>query len=107
MNKSAIRRFALELRREVNLTAHDPFDPLALAELYGVEVVRLSEIDCSVAALKHFQVTRPERFSGALVPLSDGGTVIIENDSHEPERRVSTASHEVPTSPLNTRSQRP
>lgn len=95
MNKAALKRLALELRREVDLTAHEPFDPLVLAELYGVEVVRLSEIECSPEALRHFQVDRPERFSGALVPLPGGGTVIIENDFHEPERRVSTASHEV------------
>lgn len=95
MNKSVLKRLALELRQEVDLTAYDRFDPLMLAELYGVEVIRLSEIECSPAALRHFQVTRPERFSGALVPQSDGSTVIIENDSHEPERRASTASHEV------------
>ena len=95
MNKAALGRLALELRREVNLTAHEPFNPLVLAELYGVEVVRLSEIECSPEALKHFQIDRPDRFSGALVPLPGGGTIIIENDSHEPERRTSTASHEV------------
>ena len=95
MNKAALKRLALELRQEVDLTAHDPFDPLRLAALYGVEVVRLSEIDCSPKVLRHFQVDRPERFSGALVPLPDGSTVIIENDAHAPERRVSTASHEV------------
>lgn len=95
MNKAALRRLALELRREVDLTAHDMFDPIILATLYGVEVIRLSEIACSPKALKHFQIDRPDRFSGALVPLGDGSTVIIENDSHEPERRASTASHEV------------
>lgn len=95
MNKAALKRLALELRREVDLTAHDPFDPLVLAELYGVDVIRLSEIDCSPEALEHFQIDRSERFSGALVPLPDGSTVIIENDSHVPERRVSTASHEM------------
>lgn len=95
MNKAALKRLALELRREVDLTAHDLFDPLILAKLYGVEVVRLSEIACSPEALRHFQIVRPERFSGALVPLPDGSTVIIENDCHEQERRASTASHEV------------
>jgi hypothetical protein len=69
--------------------------PAALAELYGVSVLRLSELECSPAVLDHFLVARPQVFSGALIPLSDGGTVILENDWHAPERRVSTASHEM------------
>lgn len=95
MNKAALKRLALELRQELDLTPHDPFDPHQLAKLYGVDVIRLSEIDCSSVALRYFQIDRPELFSGALVPLPDGGTVIIENDSHTPERRLSTSSHEV------------
>lgn len=95
MNKSALKRLALELREEVNLTAHEPFDPLELARLYGIDVWCLSELDCSAEALAHFQIDRPDVFSGALVPLSDGSTVIVENDRHIPERRVSTASHEL------------
>jgi Zn-dependent peptidase ImmA (M78 family) len=95
VNKAALKRLAIELRWEVGLSAYEPFNPLVLAELYGVDVFRLSEIDCSPKALAYFQIERPELFSGALVPLPDGSTVIIENDSHEPERRVSTATHEV------------
>lgn len=95
MNKSALRRLALEVREEVDLTPQDPFDPFELAKLYGVDVVRLSDVECSRAALEHFQITRPEVFSGALVPFSDGSTVIVENDAHSWERRVSTASHEM------------
>ena len=95
MNKAALKRLALELRDEVGLTPHEPFDPLELAKLYGIEVVRLSEIECSPAAIHHFKVKRPDVFSGALIPLSDGSTVIVENDWHSLERRVSTASHEM------------
>lgn len=40
MNKASLKRLALELWREVGLTAHDLFDPLILAALYRVEVVR-------------------------------------------------------------------
>lgn len=95
MNKSQLRRLAVELRREVGLDSYERFDPLALADLYGVPVLRLSELECSAAALEHFQVDRPDVFSGALIPLSDGSTVIVENDSHVPERRMSTAGHEM------------
>ncbi len=95
MNKAALKRLALELRQEIDLTAHDPFNPLELADLYGVDVVRLSDIDGCPEALEYFRVQRPDKFSGALVPMPGGGTVILENDYHEPERRISTASHEV------------
>jgi Zn-dependent peptidase ImmA (M78 family) len=95
VNKAQLKRLALELRAEVGLSPHELFDPHILAELYGVEVIRLSDLDCSSEVLDHFQIRRPEVFSGALVPLSDGSTVIIENDRHPLERRVSTASHEI------------
>jgi len=95
VNKSQLRRLALELRQELALSPHDRFDPLALAALYGVEVLQLSELACSEEVLYHFQRLRPEVLSGALIPLSDGSTIIVENDSHARERRVSTASHEM------------
>lgn len=95
MNKSALKRLAVELRTEVGCGPHDRFDPYRLADLYGVAVHRLSDLDCSDAALTHFRVTRSDVFSGALVPLVTGGAVIIENDAHSPERRRSTASHEM------------
>jgi len=95
VNKSELRRLALTLREELALTAYDQFDPLVLAELYGVQVLRLSELECSQDAREHFQIVRPQVFSGALISLTDGGTVIVENDGHAPERRISTASHEM------------
>lgn len=95
MNKSALRRLALELRQELALTAYDRFDPVVLAELYGVQVLRLYELECSPEVFDHFQIVRPQVFSDALIPLTDGGTVIVENDGHAPERRISTASHEM------------
>ncbi|MFC7024786.1 ImmA/IrrE family metallo-endopeptidase [Promicromonospora thailandica] len=45
--------------------------------------------------MEHFAVSRPDVFSGALVPCVDGSVFIVENDLHAPERRVSTASHEI------------
>lgn len=94
MNKSALKRLAVELRTEAGFGPHDQFDPYHLAELYGVDVHQLSDLECSGAALAHFHVSRPEVFSGALVPLASGGAVIIENDFHSTQRRRSTASHE-------------
>ncbi|MCD4527228.1 ImmA/IrrE family metallo-endopeptidase [Nocardioides sp. cx-173] len=95
MNKSQLKRLAAELRREVDVSPHERFDPYELAELYGIDVIPLSELACDADAMHHFTVDRPEVFSGALIPCSDGSTVIVENDTHLPERRVSTASHEI------------
>lgn len=95
MNKTQLRNLALELRTEVDLTAHERFDPYELATLYGIDVISLSEVACTPDAMNHFTIERPEAFSGALIPCTDGSTVIVENDSHIPERRVSTASHEI------------
>lgn len=95
MKKANLKSLALELRSELDLTAHERFDPYELAELYGVDVIPLSEIDCTAASLRHFTVARPGEFSGALIPCSDGSTIIVENDSHTDERRASTASHEM------------
>jgi Zn-dependent peptidase ImmA (M78 family) len=95
VNKASLKRLAVEVRREIGLSPHDRFDPLQLAEAYGIDVFPLSELECAPEVLAHFQNVRTSVFSGALVPLSDGSTVIVENDMHALERRVSTASHEM------------
>jgi len=92
--KAEAKRLALELRAEIGITAQDPFDPWALAELYGIDVYQLGDSDCPAEALRHFTIERPEVFSGALVPL-ETGAVIIENDAHQPVRRRSTTCHEM------------
>lgn len=92
--KAEARRLALELREEVGATANARFDPYALAELYGVDVVRLSDLDCSEAAYHHFSVVRSDSFSGAVLPVGTA-VVMLENDSHVAVRRRSTASHEM------------
>lgn len=94
MNKAALKRLAVELREEIDVSPFDAFDPYALADLYGIDVIRLSELDCSDAARQHFHVTNAHVFSGALVPLGHGA-VILENDAHAPVRRRSTAAHEM------------
>ncbi|MFI6076548.1 ImmA/IrrE family metallo-endopeptidase [Actinoplanes sp. NPDC051343] len=94
MNKAALKRLAIELRAELGLGTHEPFDPFELAELYGVDVYPLSTLGCAPRVLEHFQVNRLEVFSGALVPVGTGA-VIIENDAHPVVRRRSTGGHEM------------
>lgn len=92
--KTHAKKLAIELRQEIDLDAHQPFAPYQLAELYGIQVVTLSELDCSDAAHQHFGVAQREVFSGALIP-NGTGAVMLENDAHPLVRRRSTASHEL------------
>lgn len=92
--KAEAKRLSLELRDELGMDAHCPFDPYALAALYGIEVINLSDLECDPKAKTHF--SEPDRavFSGALIPIGSR-TVILENDTHPRVRRRSTVSHEM------------
>lgn len=71
----------------------DALDPWDLAELHGVEVIDITSTP-RTDALVHFTASRPEAFSGAVLP--DGnGAVIIENGSHAQTRRIATVTHEL------------
>ena len=93
-NKAACKRLAAEVRAEIGLQPMDALDPWKLAEVYGVEVIRLSALPVSSEIREHLTVARQDLFSGALVPLGNGA-VIVENDSHPPARRRSTMGHEL------------
>lgn len=86
------KRLAIELRAEVGVNPYDRFDPYVLADLYGIAVQRLSDVETS--AKERFLVSRPEVFSGALIRVGTG-CVILENDAHTAERRRATLCHEL------------
>ncbi|MFF1253789.1 ImmA/IrrE family metallo-endopeptidase [Pseudarthrobacter sp. NPDC058329] len=74
------------------MTQKGAFDPYRLAELYGVTIVRMSELD--LAAKSHFLDQHQAVFSGALIPVGTGA-VILENDAHSSARSRMTLSHEL------------
>lgn len=90
--KKEARELALEVRAELGMDHNGPLDPRRLADLYGVTIIRLSELE--VSAKQHFQGTGSSSFSGALIPVGTGA-VILENDSHHPTRSRMTISHEL------------
>lgn len=92
--KAAAKRLSLELRAEVGLNATDPFDPYQMAELYGIQVHRLSELECSEEARNHFMNVNPKGLSGALIPIGSQ-LAILDHDGHSVARRRATLSHEV------------
>lgn len=94
INKAACKRLAAELRAEIGLAPMEALNPWALAELYGVPVIALSDLPVDSVVLQHFTVDRREVFSGALIPVGRGA-VIVENDSHPDARRRSTLGHEI------------
>lgn len=90
--KTEAKAFALELRSEIGLGLHVPFDPYALAAEYGIKVVSLSELACD--ARDRFLKRDGSTLSGALIP--DGTSVIIlDNDAQLLARRRNTMSHEL------------
>lgn len=93
-SKAACKRLAAEVRAEIGLLPMDALDPWKLAEVYGVQVIRLSALPVRSEIREHLTVARQDLFSGALVPLGNGA-VIVENDSHPPARRRSTMGHEL------------
>lgn len=92
--KAAAKRLALELREEVGLKATDQFDPYQMAELYGIQVHRLSELDCSEEARRHFMGSNSGVLSGALIPIGSK-LAILDHDGHSVARRRATLSHEI------------
>ncbi|WP_238006119.1 ImmA/IrrE family metallo-endopeptidase [Dactylosporangium sp. AC04546] len=93
-----LRRFAVEIRRaDLGLDEYEPFCPYRLAEEHGVDVYALDELPesgCSQQAVDHFTSIRPDVWSAALVPVGTG-RFIVENATHNPQRRRSNVSHEM------------
>jgi hypothetical protein len=90
--KTEAKALAVELRAEIGVDAHAPFDPYALAAEYGIRVVTLGELDHPAVA--HFYRADGSPLSGALIPL-DHGVVILDNDAQPAPRRRTTMCHEL------------
>ena len=69
--KTEAKSLALELRAEIGLDAHAPFDPYTFASEYGIPVVQLSDLDGG--ARDHFLRADGSALSGALIPNGSGG----------------------------------
>jgi hypothetical protein len=92
--KKEAKSLALKAREELKIEAFAPFDPYALAELYGIEAHDLSAPDLPAAAVQHFTTLRTEVFSASLVSVGTG-CIVIENHVHDSFRRRSTMAHEM------------
>lgn len=92
--KAHAGRLALAVRDELNLATCDPLDPYALAELYGIPVLDLSDPAMPRDAVRHFTGPAADSFSGALVAIGSL-RAIVENHVHGIRRRRATIAHEM------------
>nr|WP_300144509.1 ImmA/IrrE family metallo-endopeptidase [Propionicimonas sp.] len=90
--KTQAKQLALDLRGEIGLNAHQPFDPYRFASAYGIPVIQLSTLEG--AARDHFLRADDSPLSGALIPVGTG-VVILENDAQPLTRRRTTMCHEL------------
>lgn len=90
-----MKQEASEIRRGLGLRDDQPIDPYALAEDWGLPVYNLTTLSAdSPAAASHFSTHGSKQWSAALVPCGRQ-RLIVENDSHQVERRRSSICHEM------------
>ncbi|MFD5648974.1 ImmA/IrrE family metallo-endopeptidase [Streptomyces sp. NPDC127039] len=95
--KKALQQLALDVRAEIGVGVHDRLDLQHLTEEYMIPVYSVEQLGsdgCSVEALEHFSLRRPEAWSAALVPVGTA-RFIVENSSHTMQRRRSNVAHEM------------
>jgi Zn-dependent peptidase ImmA (M78 family) len=95
--KEEAKRLALEIRQELGLDPFARLDPHLLAELYGIPIYPLTEMDrwgCSAETLAHYADDETGSFSAALIPCGTG-RMIIDNDCHASTRRRASVAHEM------------
>ncbi len=92
--KKALHRLADEVRAELGIGQHEPFDPHVWAEEYGVPFVSLDDVALPEEARRRFTVDAPELWSAALIQ-NGTGHIVIYNSVHTPARIRSNLAHEV------------
>ena len=75
----------------MGLGSIDPIDPEAICAKFEIALLKLSELDCDMAA---FLGSERSAFSAVTVPCGPT-TAIVHNDSHYPYRQRSNICHEL------------
>lgn len=93
--KAEAERLVVTLRTELGITVHDRLDPIALADLYGIPVLSLTDLGLPPPALRHFRIgAGRDEFSGATL-IAGPRRRVIYNPWHAAARRASSVSHEI------------
>lgn len=92
--KADAERLAIELRDEVGLSPYDRLDPKALADLYGIPAIDLSDLDADQRHVQHFAGDESAAWS-ALTVFRGTRRLIVLNDAHDDGRLANSFSHEL------------
>lgn len=92
--KADAERLAIELRGEVGLKPHDRLDPQALADLYGIPALDLSDLDVDQRHVQQFVGDDSVSWS-ALTVFCGTRRLIVLNDAHDDGRLANSFSHEL------------
>lgn len=87
----------MELRRELDLGAHDPLDAWKLANHLGIETASISDLrsdGVSSETVHHLTRVEPGVFSAGTV-FRETRAVIIYNESHARTRTANSIAHEI------------
>jgi Zn-dependent peptidase ImmA (M78 family) len=91
--KTEANSLALEVRAELRLKTLERLDPLALARLLEIPVIKLSDFAGKSEGAKFLLHTEPEAFSAVTV-FAGSKRTIVHNDSHADGRINSNITHE-------------
>lgn len=89
--KANANRIAIGVREKLGLAPTAPIDPWEVAELYSVQVIRLSDLDVDCSRFLEADTTE---FSAVTVPCG-AQTAIVHNDAHHVHRQRSNICHEL------------
>jgi hypothetical protein len=98
LSKAELARRAVQVRLDdLGIDQYQAFSPYDLAAEHGVDVYGLDDLDqagCAKSTIEFFSSTASGIWSAALVPRGTG-CFIVENTSHNPQRRRSNVAHEM------------
>ncbi|PHZ84715.1 ImmA/IrrE family metallo-endopeptidase [Paremcibacter congregatus] len=93
--KAEAEWYALEFRRELQLSDTCPLNPRDLADLLSIPLMGMSELSDEVPqAVEHFSTDGESSFSGLTV-FHGSKRLVIYNDNHGEERTNSNIAHEL------------
>ena len=94
--KAEADRMARDIRRELNLAAHERLCPKALAADLCIPIYTLETLLADEPDAVNYLRSPQGQFEFSAVTIFDGSRrVIVHNDSHSPKRQVSNLIHEL------------